>query len=65
MRGYCTICDKEEEVRMIEIYIIGAERTNLCHGCEMMLVETVRQMCSLANSVRLNEIKKRIKKKGV
>ena len=41
--GNCTICDRLKNVRYIDLYVIGSEGTRLCHECEMLVVEFIRE----------------------
>ncbi len=38
----CTICDELKTTRYIDLYVIGSEGTRLCHACEMLVVEFIR-----------------------
>ena len=40
--GNCTICNRLKDVRYIDLYVIGSEGTRLCHECEMLVVEFIR-----------------------
>ena len=40
--SYCTICNELKTTRYIDLYVIGSEGTNLCHRCEMLVVEFIR-----------------------
>ena len=53
----CMLCDDEQEVRHINLYIVGSEGCNLCHACEMDLVTHIRNMRTLANRTKLRFIK--------
>lgn len=48
------ICHSIEETRHIPLYCFGSEGLDVCHSCEMKLVEFVRQL-------RSEEMKKKIK----
>jgi hypothetical protein len=52
---YCTICDSEEQVRPINLYTIGSEGTYLCHKCEMLVVEYIRDLRSKEARRRRNK----------
>jgi len=39
----CTICDKTRETRYIDLFVEGSEGSRLCHDCEMLVVEFVRE----------------------
>jgi hypothetical protein len=36
------MCRHKKELRNIDLYVIGSEGLNVCHGCEMSIVEFVR-----------------------
>ena len=38
----CGICTDEVEVRHIAVYIIGSEGLDVCHECEMLIVNYIR-----------------------
>ena len=44
MIGICRICSSEEEIRNINLFVNGSEGINLCHFCEMSIVELIRRM---------------------
>lgn len=41
-KGYCNMCLQGSEVRNVNLYTRGSEGTNLCHSCEMAIVEFIR-----------------------
>lgn len=53
----CKICHSVENIRNIDIYIIGSEGLDICHDCEMQIVEYIRQMMRLASISRKNVYK--------
>jgi len=40
--GTCRICGDEDKVRNKNLYVSGSEGLDVCHGCEMEIVEFVR-----------------------
>lgn len=45
----CRICGGTvPEIRNINLYIIGSEGLNICHECEMQIVESIRSMIRTA-----------------
>lgn len=57
--GYCMICLADSEpVRHINLYVIGSEGLDVCHHCEMQLVEHVRGLRSLASHVKITAMRK-------
>lgn len=40
--GFCYVCRKSGKVRNINLYTVGSEGTDLCHDCEMNVVEFLR-----------------------
>jgi hypothetical protein len=40
--GYCRMCLRPDKVRNINLYTNGSEGTDLCHSCEMKVVEFIR-----------------------
>ena len=40
----CRICGSLGETRHLPIYVSGSEGLEICHQCEMSLVEYLRQM---------------------
>lgn len=42
----CSICGSNEPTRNIDLYVFGSEGIDLCHTCEMKMVEMARQMRS-------------------
>lgn len=40
--GNCYVCKEATEIRNIDIYVIGSEGLNICHPCEMQMVEWLR-----------------------
>ncbi len=50
---YCMVCDEETECRHLALYVNGSEGLYICHGCEMELVEHVRQTQYRNNKARI------------
>jgi exo-beta-1,3-glucanase (GH17 family) len=57
----CMICGQKENnnitVRNIDLYIIGSEGLNICHECEMRLVQYIRDMRSLVATAKIVGVK--------
>ena len=53
----CTLCANNEEktTRFIPLYVFGSEGLNVCHECEMQLVEFARLL--RFNNMRLTFVK--------
>lgn len=50
MIGPCRICrTKEEEVKHLPLYISGSEGLEICHGCEMVLIDIIIGMVSVVS----------------
>jgi hypothetical protein len=47
----------EEQVRHISLYVTGSEGLNICHECEMRLVNHVREMKALAAKSKMLGVK--------
>jgi len=57
----CNICTSKEEIRHINLYIIGSEGVYLCYGCEMVVVKFIRSLQQISTKATI-ESHKRIKK---
>lgn len=55
--GTCRICGGNGPVRCLDIFTIGSEGTDVCHDCEMAVVEFVRQMMRTASKARMEGYK--------
>jgi len=53
----CGICTNVEEVKHINLYITGSEGLNICHECEMRLVNYVREMKALVATAKMLGVK--------
>ena len=42
IKGYCNMCLQGNEVRNVGLFTNGSEGTNLCHDCEMRVVDFIR-----------------------
>jgi hypothetical protein len=52
-RVTCRICgSKEERVRNVNLYLIGSEGTDMCHSCEMEVLNVIRAMTRVAGIAR-------------
>ena len=49
----CDICDEVSETRYFDLFTIGSEGTRLCHDCEMLVVEFVREQQRLTLKRRI------------
>ena len=43
MEGYCDICRRKSLCNWLALYVNGSEGTRLCHECEMLVVEFIRE----------------------
>jgi len=51
--GQCSMCYQQDVmVRYINLYITGSEGIELCHPCEMVVVEFIRSFTSRCLHVR-------------
>lgn len=54
MTGRCMICQMSKmEIKHLPLYVRGSEGLDICHFCEMILVEFVREIMNIANRSRL------------
>ena len=53
----CLICGKDKETRYIDLCVIGSEGLNICHSCEMKLVEHVHVVIREQMEIRKNNFK--------
>lgn len=52
-KGICLMYgEHREDIRNIDLYIIGSEGLNACHPCEMSLVEHVRETIRQYNNTK-------------
>ncbi len=58
MRTSCDICDNIEDTRYFDLFTIGSEGTRLCHDCEMLVVEFIRDRQRAALRQRIAKRKK-------
>lgn len=58
----CLICEHDDTVRHVNLYVEGSEGLWICHQCEMMLVTHIRDMRLLACTMKMRTI--RAQKKG-
>jgi hypothetical protein len=50
----CRVCGAPvSDVRNINLYVIGSEGLNVCHDCEMQIVEFCRSMIRTATKARM------------
>jgi hypothetical protein len=56
----CMICDSKEETKYINIYPFGSEGLQVCHKCEMEIVEFVRGLRSQNFQKLMQDHKKKI-----
>jgi len=60
-KGRCSMCLIETEVRNIDLYTNGSEGTDLCHNCEMVVVNFINSFSSRIMDAR-RDVYRRIKK---
>lgn len=48
VKGECRVCSNEADLRHLNLYVTGSEGLEICHECEMRLVEFVRALKSVA-----------------
>ncbi len=56
---YCDVCNEVAETRYFDLFVIGSEGTRLCHACEMLVVEFIREERRKAQRERLAKHKGR------
>ena len=54
---YCDICAEVAETRYFDLFVIGSEGTRLCHDCEMLVVEFIRDKQRLTLEQRIRKVK--------
>ena len=57
MRTNCTMCDETHDTRYIDLFVTGSEGTRLCHDCEMLVVEFIRDKQRLTLTQRIRKAK--------
>lgn len=63
--GYCMICREDNvEVRHIPLYVIGSEGLEVCHSCEMEIVEHIRSLMYETSRRKLQEYKEKLSGKS-
>lgn len=58
----CMICSGTNEVRNIDLYIIGSEGLNVCHQCEMLIVKYINGLRTVAAATKINFMKQQKKR---
>jgi len=48
----CTICQKWDDCKYLDLYTIGSEGTQVCHSCELALVEFAQTLIRIATKSR-------------
>lgn len=55
----CRIChqvacgDRTVTVRNLNLYVIGSEGLDICHACEMIIVNTVRHLMEVSARAKI------------
>ena len=53
---YCTVCqekgEEKGELKNLDLYVIGSEGTQVCHGCEMLIVGFMQLLMKVAGKSR-------------
>ena len=47
-QGQCRCCGDKGKVRHLAIYVVGSEGLDVCHDCEMAIVEFCRSLIRVA-----------------
>ena len=55
MIGRCLLCKEIQEVRYIDLYVIGSEGLHVCHDCEMEVVSAVKGIANRKSRERAAE----------
>ncbi len=58
--SHCTICDELATTRYIDLYTVGSEGTRLCHDCEMLVVEFIRDKKRSALQEKMRKHKEKV-----
>ena len=53
----CRICDNTEDTRTLNLFVSGSEGLEVCHPCEMALVQHVRDTMHMASRARLSMVR--------
>ena len=53
----CRICDNTEDTRTLNLFVSGSEGLEVCHPCEMALVQHVRDIMHMASRARLSMVR--------
>lgn len=66
MSQLCSICQSANETRHLPIYISGSEGIEICHDCEMGIVEYLRNIIRTCYKSRMQLAKdlKKIREEG-
>lgn len=59
VKGQCTICRAETDVRWKNIYLIGSEGISICNSCERGLLEFLQNLSRKFALARKEEFKKK------
>ena len=63
--GRCNMCCQQDiMIRNINLYTNGSEGTELCHPCEMIVVNFIRSFAGRCLDIKREEIIKRLKVGG-
>lgn len=46
MIGRCLLCKEIQEIRYIDLYVIGSEGLDICHACEMEVVAAIKAIAN-------------------
>lgn len=44
MNNHCDLCKFETKTRYLDLFVNGSEGLNICHSCEMKMVESARNI---------------------
>lgn len=56
--GYCNMCIQGGKVRNVNLYTNGSEGTNLCHDCEIKVVDFIRSNAREAVTQKIIRLRK-------
>lgn len=57
--GICALCKCETTTRVIDLCVFGSEGLQICHACEMMIIDFCRRLLSENVEIRKQAHKKR------
>ena len=53
----CSICECEDEVKHLDLYVFGSEGVCLCLNCRITITELLRKMSNMASRIKFEAFK--------